>query len=92
MYTRFNKDEYDDAIILCLIGHENFESIGIYDTNELSDALAMEIIEAVPNSVINPFGVEEYEGNDEPACYDFNGFPTVSFLCFEVLIGNFHVD
>uniref|UniRef100_A0AC34GDK6 Uncharacterized protein n=1 Tax=Panagrolaimus sp. ES5 TaxID=591445 RepID=A0AC34GDK6_9BILA len=70
--------EYHDAIILCLIGHENFESIGIYDDEELFDILLMKKNEAVPNSVINPFGVEEYKDNDEPACYDFNGFPTVS--------------
>uniref|UniRef100_A0AC34FSX9 Uncharacterized protein n=1 Tax=Panagrolaimus sp. ES5 TaxID=591445 RepID=A0AC34FSX9_9BILA len=72
--------EFYDAIILCLIGHENFESIGIYDDEELFDILLMKKNEAVPNSVINPFGVEEYKDNDEPACYDFNGFPTKNVL------------
>uniref|UniRef100_A0A914YU47 Uncharacterized protein n=1 Tax=Panagrolaimus superbus TaxID=310955 RepID=A0A914YU47_9BILA len=56
--------------------------MGIYDENELFDALLLKRNEAVPNSIINPFGVGEYEGHNdsETYCYDFYGYPTKNVL------------
>uniref|UniRef100_A0A914YMC5 Uncharacterized protein n=1 Tax=Panagrolaimus superbus TaxID=310955 RepID=A0A914YMC5_9BILA len=80
--TRNRVVEFHDAIIFCLIGYENYESMGIYDENELFDALLLKRNEAVPNSIINPFGVGEYEGHNgsETYCYDFYSYPTKNVL------------
>uniref|UniRef100_A0A914P752 Uncharacterized protein n=1 Tax=Panagrolaimus davidi TaxID=227884 RepID=A0A914P752_9BILA len=71
-----------DAIILCLVGFDSFESIGIYDDYDLLDALLLKQFEHIPNSIIDPVknhNEDKEHKSEDKGCYDFYGFPAVSF-------------